>query len=103
MRRCFPTPYISAANPCALALVQYSTFRFRCRCHVTRTNWSRALAASSVVAQDTTHPHNTSISPYFRERLVDLTPSHTNLRLYRLLALLSRRRSHHRSWPVEAV
>src|SRR5258705_4025089 len=50
---CVPTAYVSAARTCALALVQYSTFRFRCRCHVTQTRWSRAFAPSSWVAQDT--------------------------------------------------
>jgi len=51
----------------------------RCRCHVTQTNWSRAFAASSLVAQDTTHPSNTSIPPHARERSEYLTTSHTNL------------------------
>src|SRR5258705_629495 len=59
----------------------YPSVPLRCRCHVTHTNWSRALAASSLVAQDTTHPHNTLISPPVRERSEDLTPSLTNLRL----------------------
>src|SRR5882762_3461288 len=46
---------------------QYSAFCLRCRCHVTHTNWSRALAASRLVAQDTTPPHNTLVSPRVRE------------------------------------
>ena len=51
---CVPTDYVSAASP--RAPVQYSTLHLCCRCHVTHTNWSRALAASSVVAQDTHTP-----------------------------------------------
>src|SRR5882762_10701782 len=39
-RRYFPAPYISAASP-------VRTVFHSCRCHVTRTSWSRAFAASS--------------------------------------------------------
>src|SRR5882762_9295180 len=52
--RRIPTTYVSSESVHSYS--SYFVFRLRCRCHVTRTNWSQALAASRLVALDTTHP-----------------------------------------------
>src|SRR5258705_9245007 len=51
-------------EPACTRILHYTSIPLCCRCHVTHTNRSRALAASSLVAQDTTHPPNTLISPH---------------------------------------
>jgi len=74
--RALPRPVVFPRLTSAprVSYAQYSAFRRRCRCHVTRTNWSRALAASRLVGQDTTHPHYTLIPPHFRERSTTRPP-----------------------------
>ena len=92
---CVPTPYVSAASPCALVRTVY---HIPSSLPLSRDVNQLVTCTCRVQFGCSGHPH-THIShshTSHRELLDDLTPSHIILRHYRLIALISRSKTHQR-------